>query len=217
MVFQVGLLRGINNSGLLVLREEGETTEDILKVSPKEFLMRWVNYHLEKAGCSRGIRNFATDIQDSEAYSCLLEQIAPRESGVNSSIPLLEDDLTKRAEKMLQEAEKIDCRAFVSPGDVVKGNHKLNMAFVANLFKTYPALEPLTDPDIEEGIFVETREENTYRNWMNSMGIQPQVNYLYSDLNDGLVILKIYDIYNTARLCGLEEGCNKIRQVKRKL
>ena len=40
----------------------------------------------------------------------------------------------------------------------------------------------------------ENREERTYRNWMNSMGVQPYVNWLYSDLADGLVILQLFDI-----------------------
>lgn len=42
---------------------------------------------------------------------------------------------------MLQQAEKLGCKQFVTPTDVVAGNPKLNMAFVANLFNTYPALQ----------------------------------------------------------------------------
>lgn len=37
----------------------------------------------------------------------------------------------------------------------------------------------------------ETREERTYRNWMNSMGVDPHVNWLYSDLSNGLVIFQV--------------------------
>jgi len=60
---------------------------------------------------------------------------------------------------MLQEADKIDCRTFVGPSEVVKGNYKLNLAFVANLFNSYPALEKPDDAEIE---FVqETREERS--------------------------------------------------------
>lgn len=32
-----------------------------------------------------------------------------------------------------------------------------------------------------------------YKNWMNSMGVTPYVNWLYSDLVDGLVIFQLYD------------------------
>ena len=31
-----------------------------------------------------------------------------------------------------------------------------------------------------------------YRNWMNSLGVSPYVNWLYSDLADGLVIFQVY-------------------------
>lgn len=37
----------------------------------------------------------------------------------------------------------------------------------------------------------ETAEEKTYRNWMNSLGVDPYVNYLYSDLQNGLVIFQV--------------------------
>ena len=30
-----------------------------------------------------------------------------------------------------------------------------------------------------------------YRNWMNSLGVNPHVNYLYSDLCDGLIIFQV--------------------------
>lgn len=52
-------------------------------------------------------------------------------------------DLEKRAELMLQQAARLDCRQFVSPRDVISGNSKLNMAFVANLFNMHPGLQRL--------------------------------------------------------------------------
>lgn len=45
-----------------------------------------------------------------------------------------------------------------------------------------------------EDLIEETREEKTYRNWMNSMGVNPYVNYLYTDLTDCLVIFQLYDM-----------------------
>lgn len=194
-VIRIGLLSDINlanHPGLINLLEDGETPEDLKKLSPEQILIRWVNYHLRNAGVDRRIRNFQEDIKDSEAYCYLLEQIAPRENGVMSGPPLSEHNLEQRAELMLQEADKIGCRSFVSPKDVTSGNYKLNMAFVANLFNQYPALEP--PEDMEMDVVEETREEKTYRNWMNSLGVQPYVHYLYSDLQDGLVYFKLYDI-----------------------
>lgn len=49
-------------------------------------------------------------------------------------------------------------------------------------------------PENDEPLIQETREEKTYRNWMNSMGVKPFVNYIYEDLSNGLVIFQLYDI-----------------------
>ena len=86
-----------------------------------------------------------------------MNQIAPKHLNV-SKLPLKTEDLTERAEQTLQEAEKMDCREFVSPHDIVHGIEKLNLAFVANLFNNYPAMDA---PEQEiEGI-KETREEKS--------------------------------------------------------
>jgi len=49
--------------------------------------------------------------------------------------------LERRAELMLQQAARLDCRQFVSPHDVTSGNSKLNLVFVANLFNMHPNLQ----------------------------------------------------------------------------
>ena len=71
---------------------------------------------------------------------------------------LILQDWLERADLMLRQAEKIDCKAFVTPKDVVSGHEKLNLAFVANLFNSHPALEP---PEMEMSpiLIEETREE----------------------------------------------------------
>lgn len=61
------------------------------------------------------------------------------------------DDL-KRAEAMLQQADRLGCRQFVTSTDVVSGNPKLNLAFVANLFNKYPALTKPENEDINWGL-----------------------------------------------------------------
>ena len=50
---------------------------------------------------------------------------------------------------MLKEADRLGCREFVAPKDIVRGNAKLNMAFVANLFNTHPALKKV---EIDESL-----------------------------------------------------------------
>lgn len=197
-IIRIGLLSDIDlmhHPELIALLQDGETAEDLLKLGPEAILLRWVNFQLAKSGLNREIKNLTEDIKDSEAYAHLLHQIQPRdETDPRKRItldPLRQSDSKKRAEGVLGEADKIGCRSFVSPNDIVNGNYKLNLAFVANLFNKYPALDVVEN---DEPQIIETREEKTYRNWMNSMGVKPGVNYLYSDLTDGLVIFQLYDI-----------------------
>ncbi|XP_074787655.1 plastin-2 isoform X4 [Athene noctua] len=210
-VIKIGLFADIEisrNEALIALLREGESLEDLMKLSPEELLLRWANYHLENAGCNK-VNNFSSDIKqldfysiikDSRAYYHLLNQVAPK--GDEEGIPaitidmsgLREKDDVQRAECMLQQAERLGCRQFVTATDVVRGNPKLNLAFIANLFNKYPALHKPENQDIDwSSIEGETREERTFRNWMNSLGVNPRVNHLYSDLSDALVIFQLYE------------------------
>ncbi|KAL4224521.1 Plastin-3 [Mactra antiquata] len=212
-IIRIGLLSEINlqkHPGLVLLLEDGESIDDLLKLSPEEILIRWVNYHLKQAGVNRVITNFSSDIKDSEVYTYLLHQIAPQEKGVGLG-PLNEPDGLMRAEAMLMEADKIECRAFITSADVVKGQAKLNLAFVANLFNHYPALEKPENVDVE--YIEETREEKTYRNWMNSLGVKPHVNRLYNDLRDGLIYFQLYDTAKPGCVdwCKVHKKFNKLK------
>jgi len=176
--------------GLINLLQEGEDIEELMKLSPEQLLVRWVNHQLEKAGSTRTIRNFHEDIKDSSIYTDLIAQVAPKDASVNK-FAMKKEDLIERAEMMLEQAEKIHSRAFVTARDVVRGQEKLNLAFVANLFNNHPSLDP---PQEDIDIVEETREEKMYRNWMNSLDVRPHVNHLYSDLYDGLIILQLMDV-----------------------
>uniref|UniRef100_A0A8C2XDR1 Plastin-3 n=1 Tax=Cyclopterus lumpus TaxID=8103 RepID=A0A8C2XDR1_CYCLU len=207
-IIKIGLFADIElsrNEAIAALLEEGESLEELMKLSPEELLLRWANFHLKKVGMS--ISNFSGDIkvrnnssvslQDSKAYFHLLEQIAP--DGSKADVPRIEvdmtgvyeKDLTKRAECMLKQADRLGCRQFVTATDVVSGNAKLNMAFVATLFNKHPAL---TKPENQDWTLEsETREERTFRNWMNSLGVSPHVHHIYGDLQDAMVILQLYE------------------------
>ncbi|XP_039213404.1 plastin-1 isoform X4 [Crotalus tigris] len=202
-IIKVGLFSDIEisrNEALIGLLNDGEELEQLMKLSPEELLLRWVNYHLNNAGWKK-ISNFGQDIKDSKAYYHLLNQIAPKQ-GNNGETAIVIDlsgfnepnDL-RRAEYMLQQADKLGCKQFVTPTDVVAGNPKLNIAFVANLFNTYPALQKPKNNSYDFNLLEgESKEERTFRNWMNSLGVTPYINRLYSDLADGLVIFQLYEM-----------------------
>ncbi|XP_077388367.1 plastin-2-like isoform X2 [Festucalex cinctus] len=197
-IIKIGLFADIElsrNEAIAALLEEGESLEELMKLSPEELLLRWANFHLKKVGMT--LTNFSGDIKDSKAYFHLLEQIAPDGSKEDverveiDMTGLYEKDLAKRAERMLEQADLLGCRQFVTATDVVSGNAKLNLAFVATLFNKHPALEKPENQDWN--LASETREERTFRNWMNSLGVSPRVHHIYGDLQDAMAILQLYE------------------------
>lgn len=145
-IIKIGLYAKVDllhHPELIRLLEEGEALDTFLKLPTDQILLRWVNYHLREAGVTKRINNFSSDIKDSECYTVLLNQLKP---DLCDRAGLQIGDLHKRAEAVLVNAEKLGCRKYVTAGAIVKGNPKLNLAFVANLFNTHPGLAYLFFP-----------------------------------------------------------------------
>jgi hypothetical protein len=193
------------------LLREGESLADFLRLSPEEILLRWLNYHLNNAGSSRVATNFTKDLSDSEILTTVLKQIAPE---CCTLAPLRQTDLWQRAEGMLGEADKIGCRKFVGPQQIVNGHARLNVAFVANLFNTRPGLEALSEQEksaLDEALFRAggTRTERQFCLWMNSCAVEPFIMNLYDGLKDGTALLQMLD--------KIEPGCvnwGKVNKLK---
>ncbi|KAF8325818.1 calponin homology domain-containing protein [Cantharellus anzutake] len=196
-IIRRGLLSRISlkeHPELYRLLEDGETIEELLKLPPDQILLRWFNYHLKAAGWHRRVNNFSKDVKDGENYTVLLNQLKPAEC---SRAPLQIRDLTQRAIQILDNAEKIGCRKYLTPPALVAGNPRLNLAFVANLFNTHPCLEPVEPEQIAE--IVEDfdaegeREARVFTLWLNSLNVEPAVYNLFENLKDGYVILQAFD------------------------
>ncbi|RXW16471.1 hypothetical protein EST38_g9383 [Candolleomyces aberdarensis] len=178
------------------LCEEDETIEDLLRLTPDQILLRWFNYHLKQAGWQRRVNNFSRDVSDGENYTVLLNQLKPDQC---SRAPLQTKDLKTRAEQVLQNADRIGCRKYLTPSSLISGNPRLNLAFVANLFNTHPGLEPLDEQEAKDYGVVEDfdaegeREARVFTLWLNSLGVEPAVFNLFQSLKDGLIILQAFD------------------------
>ncbi|KAJ3875777.1 calponin homology domain-containing protein [Lentinula edodes] len=178
------------------LCEEGETIDDLLRLTPDQILLRWFNYHLKAAGWKRRVNNFSRDVSDGENYTVLLHQLQPASCSLS---PLQTPDLRTRAEQVLQNADSIGCRKYLTPSSLVSGNPRLNLAFVANLFNTYPGLEPLDEQEAKDYGVVDDfdaegeREARVFTLWLNSLGVEPGVFNLFENLKDGLIIIQAFD------------------------
>ncbi|CAI4058221.1 hypothetical protein SKDZ_04G3480 [Saccharomyces kudriavzevii ZP591] len=195
-IIRRGLLSKIDiklHPELYRLLEEDETLEQFLRLPPEQILLRWFNYHLKQANWNRRVTNFSKDVSDGENYTILLNQL---DSTLCSKAPLQTADLMERAEQILQNAEKLECRKYLTPSSLVAGNPKLNLAFVAHLFNTHPGLEPIQEeekPEIEEFDAEGEREARVFTLWLNSLDVDPPVISLFDDLKDGLVLLQAYE------------------------
>jgi len=175
------------------LLEDDETLEQFLRLPPEQILLRWFNYHLKAAKWHRTVANFSKDVSDGENYTVLLNQLAPETC---SRSPLQTRDLYERAEQVLQNADRLGCRKFLTPKSLVAGNPKLNLAFVAHLFNTHPGLDALTEEEkveIEDFDAEGEREARVFTLWLNSLEVTPAVHSLFDDLRDGTILLQAYD------------------------
>lgn len=96
----------------------------------------------------------------------------------------------------MDNADKLQCRKFLTPTSLVAGNPKLNLAFVANLFNTHPGLDPITEEEkaeIEDFDAEGEREARVFTLWLNSLDVKPVVQSFFEDLKDGTILLQAYD------------------------
>jgi len=195
-IIRKGLLSKIDiklHPELYRLLEDGETLDQFLRLPPDQILIRWFNFHLKAANWPKKVHNFSKDVSDGEAYTVLLNQLKPDQC---SRSPLQTRDVHQRAEEVLQNADRIGCRKYLTAKSLVAGNPKLNLAFVANLFNTWPGLEPLEEterPEIEDFDAEGEREARVFTLWLNSLEVDPAVYDLFENLRDGVVILQAFD------------------------
>lgn len=72
------------------------------------------------------------NLQDSEAYAHLLNVLAPEHS---NPFTLVVKDPLQRAKLVLDHAERMGCKRYLTAKDIVDGSPNLNLAFVAHIFQ----------------------------------------------------------------------------------
>ncbi|KAJ0111270.1 hypothetical protein Patl1_03115 [Pistacia atlantica] len=134
-IIKIQLLADLNlkkTPQLLQLVDDSKDVEELMSLPPEKILLRWMNFHLKKAGYKKIVTNFSSDIKDGEAYAYLLNVLAPEHS--NPSTLAVKDPL-QRAKLILEHADKMGCRRYLTAKDIVEGSPNLNLAFVAHIFQ----------------------------------------------------------------------------------
>ncbi|KAJ4981916.1 hypothetical protein NE237_032753 [Protea cynaroides] len=179
---------------LLELVDDSNEVEELITLAPEKILLRWMNFHLKKAGYKKTITNFSSDVKDGEAYAYLLNTLAPEHYSPDT---LDIKDPTERAKLVLEHAERMDCNRYLTPKDIVEGSANLNLTFVAQIFHQRNGLSmddtKSTFAEMMEDDVQVSREERCFRLWINSLGIVTYVNNVFEDIRNGWVLLEVLD------------------------
>ncbi|KAE8660171.1 Fimbrin-3 [Hibiscus syriacus] len=180
-----------------VLKDEDghlQDIEELMGLAPEKVLLRWMNYHLKKGGYEIIVTNFSSDVKDAKAYACLLNILAPEHGNM---LTLETKDVIERATMVLDHSERMGCRRYLNPQDIVEGSPNLNLAFVAQIFHQRNGLSVDNEKiPFEEGVTDDvhlSRDERRFRLWMNSLGIETCVNNLFEDVRTGWALLEVLD------------------------
>ncbi|KAL8226438.1 hypothetical protein R6Q57_016270 [Mikania cordata] len=179
---------------LLELVDDDDDIEELVTLSPEKVLLKWMNFHLSKAGYTKTVTNFSTDLKDGEAYAYLLNVLSPEHC---NPATLDTQDPVERATLVLEHAERMKCKKYLTPKDIIDGSTNLNLAFVAQLFHERNGLSN----DSSKTSYAEmmqddeevSREERCFRLWINSLGISSYVNNVFEDVRNGWILLEILD------------------------
>ncbi|XP_020171691.1 fimbrin-2 isoform X1 [Aegilops tauschii subsp. strangulata] len=197
-IIKIQLLADVNLKStpqLVELVQDSQEMEELMSLSPEKILLRWMNFQLKKGGFQRTVTNFSSDIKDSEAYACLLNVLAPECSAKPS--PMSVKDLLHRARLVLEHADRMGCKRYLAPKDIVDGLQNLNLAFVAHIFQKRNGLsKQMKQVSFVDGVSDDaqvSREERSFRLWINSLGISTYINNVFEDLRNGWVLLEVMD------------------------
>ncbi|KAI3936877.1 hypothetical protein MKW98_020582 [Papaver atlanticum] len=196
-IIKIQLLADLNlkkTPQLLELVEDSKDMEELMGLAPEKILLRWMNFHLKKTSYKKTVTNFSSDVKDGLAYANLLNVLAPEHG--NPSIFTVKDFL-ERARLILQHADRMGCKRYLTAKDIVEGSPNLNLAFVAHVFQHRNGLKSQT----KEISFIETspdesqisREEKAFRLWINSLGNSTYIDNVFEDVRNGWVLLEALD------------------------
>ncbi|KAL4363083.1 hypothetical protein GQ457_04G025960 [Hibiscus cannabinus] len=196
-IIKIQLLADLNlkkTPQLVELVDDSKDVEELMSLPPEKILLRWMNFQLKKSPYKKIVSNFSTDVKDAEAYAHLLNVLAPEYSNPST---LAVKDPFQRAKLVLEHADRMGCKRYLTAKDIVDGSPNLNLAFVAHIFQHRNGLSTET----KQISFLETlpddaqvsREERVFRFWINSLGNSTYIDNVFEDLRNGWILLETLD------------------------
>ncbi|OIW21246.1 hypothetical protein TanjilG_31175 [Lupinus angustifolius] len=196
-IIKIQLLADLNlrkTPQLVELVGDSKDMEELMTLSPEKILLRWMNFHLKKTGYKKIVTNFSSDVKDAEAYARLLNVLAPEFTNPST---LAVKNPFERAKLVLEHADKMGCKRYLTARDIVEGSPNLNLAFVAHIFQHRNGLPTQTKQssllETLPGDNQDSREETAFRLWINSFGNSTYINNVFEDVRNGWILLETLD------------------------
>ncbi|GAM29317.1 hypothetical protein SAMD00019534_124930 [Acytostelium subglobosum LB1] len=200
-----------NYPNLCLLKSSDEDIKHFVAQSASQLLQRWIHYQLEISNNNHNNKDktktstFEELILDPSNCIKLLKKLLPEHS--TDVCPDQADNVYKW---FIQETStKMNIFPWLSVDSMKNRNLKLAHLFVASFFLaikdigirleakdkqvTLSFVKELSDLADVEG----TREERAFCMWINSLNLTRYVNNLQQDLQDGLIILQMFDKIKT--------------------
>ncbi|GFP91177.1 fimbrin-2 [Phtheirospermum japonicum] len=153
-LFEIQLLADLNlkkTPQLVELVDDSKDVEELMSLPPEKILLRWMNFQLRKGGYSKTVTNFSSDVKDAEAYAHLLNVLAPEHC--NPSTLTVKDHL-ERAKLVLEHADKMGCKRYLTAKDIVEAYlwqlMRYNMLQLLKNLRFHSHGKEITDADILE-------------------------------------------------------------------
>ncbi|EGC36149.1 hypothetical protein DICPUDRAFT_14945, partial [Dictyostelium purpureum] len=188
---------------LLVLKESNEDLKHFFVQSASKLLLRWFMHHLDLDKTKLTLEQLAsTPANLIKLFTKIDKQL---QAPSFSNQPDQSNKLVEEYEWILDQSKNnFNIFQWLSFESIQNKNPKLIYLFLSSLFKSNKGIgikEPETKEIEKQQKLVEqvikdvegTREERAFCMWMNSLNIKPYVNNLQQDLQDGLVMLQMFD------------------------
>ncbi|GAM24408.1 hypothetical protein SAMD00019534_075830 [Acytostelium subglobosum LB1] len=186
-----------NYPSLLTLRTDKENPQHFAALSPSQLLHRWLKYHLALPSSNKdSLEDIILNPINCIKLMCILDKELPSPSTETEPSDLYKwivDESTNR----------FNLFSWMSIDTWRSRNPKLAYLFVASLFLSDKGIGIDMAVDSQSLTFAKelsdlsdvdgTREERAFCMWLNSLNLTPYVNNLQQDLQDGLIILQMFN------------------------